>query len=84
MADLERHECRRRGGKYRMRGHAIDDCDEDARGFFWVWNDEYASPVNYCPFCGMKAPRPASETKFFPYQGDSISRSVRDDGYGEP
>src|ERR1035437_732824 len=25
-------------------------------GTFWAGNDEYESQVNYCPFCGAKAP----------------------------
>ena len=39
-------------------GDAIDEgCHEDDRGFFWVGNGEYGSPVAYCPHCGTKAPR---------------------------
>lgn len=37
-------------------GHAIIECWEDDQGQFWVTNDEYANTVNYCPYCGAKAP----------------------------
>jgi len=36
-------------------GEAINSCFEKD-GEFWVGNNEYASQVNYCPFCGEKAP----------------------------
>jgi hypothetical protein len=37
-----------------MNGHAITYCLEDATGL-WCDNDEYATRVNFCPFCGYKA-----------------------------
>lgn len=37
-------------------GGAIDTCEENDDGEFWVSNGEYASQVDYCPFCGIKAP----------------------------
>jgi len=37
-------------------GEAISSCDEDTEGRFWVSNDEYASQVAFCPYCGKKAP----------------------------
>jgi hypothetical protein len=43
-------------------GPAIDECNEDDEGRFWVGNGEYESQVNYCPVCGMKAPRQIEET----------------------
>lgn len=60
-------------------GHAIDNgCEEDERGFFWVGNDEYASPVDFCPFCGTRAPRPAAETDAY------RSRDGRSGAYVSP
>lgn len=40
-------------------GSAITDCYEKERQF-WVENGEYASQVNFCPFCGERAPSPAT------------------------
>jgi hypothetical protein len=37
-------------------GAAIEDCFENEKGEFWVGNGEYGSRVNYCPYCGAKAP----------------------------
>ena len=36
-------------------GGAIYDCEENEDGELWVDNGEYASQVNYCPYCGYKA-----------------------------
>jgi len=37
-------------------GPAIGQCLEKD-GCFWVYSEEeYANIVNYCPFCGVKAP----------------------------
>jgi hypothetical protein len=36
-------------------GAAVTDCWEETSGELWVSNDEYASCVNYCPFCGFEA-----------------------------
>jgi len=36
-------------------GAAVSTCFE-VNGQFWLDNGEYASTVNYCPFCGVKAP----------------------------
>jgi len=36
-------------------GAAITYCYEDADGKLWVTNEEYASQVNFCPYCGSKA-----------------------------
>ncbi len=41
-------------------GSAIDSCYENMAGEFWAGNGEYGSQVNYCPFCGAKAPSPVS------------------------
>jgi len=40
-------------------GVAIDTCYENEYGEFWVGNGEYGTRVNYCPFCGGKAPEQA-------------------------
>ncbi len=37
-------------------GRAVTLCIEDDSGKYWADNVEYASQVNYCPFCGSKAP----------------------------
>jgi hypothetical protein len=44
-------------------GAAIEYCYEDENKKFWVGNGEYGSQVNYCPFCGEKAPIQAKDTK---------------------
>ena len=36
-------------------GKAITYCYEDVDGKLWVTNEEYASQVNFCPYCGFKA-----------------------------
>ena len=56
----------------RLYGKAVDYCYESdgatrgptinqyekipPAGTFWTGNKEYESQVNYCPFCGAKAP----------------------------
>ena len=37
-------------------GSAITICLEYPNGELWVGNREYGSRVNYCPWCGYKAP----------------------------
>lgn len=37
-------------------GQAIKRCEERSDETLWVDNDEYASQVNFCPYCGYKAP----------------------------
>jgi hypothetical protein len=37
-------------------GPAIENCTEDDAGHFVAGNGEYSSYVNFCPFCGEKAP----------------------------
>lgn len=37
-------------------GEAVCDCWEGEDGTFVADNGEYANRVNYCPFCGAKAP----------------------------
>ena len=36
-------------------GPAITVCYEDKDGYLWCDNGEYATCVNFCPFCGYKA-----------------------------
>jgi len=37
-------------------GKAISTyCYEDTDGKLWITNEEYASQVNFCPYCGYKA-----------------------------
>jgi hypothetical protein len=36
-------------------GQAVSSCGENEDGSLWVSNDEYASQVNFCPYCGFKA-----------------------------
>lgn len=38
-------------------GPAIEYCSEDEHGHFTVGNGEYGSYVNFCPYCGAKAPK---------------------------
>ena len=35
-------------------GEAITYCYEDLEGKLWVTNEEYASQVNFYPYCGYK------------------------------
>jgi hypothetical protein len=37
-------------------GPAVDVCYERPDGTFRLSNGEYSSRVNYCPYCGTKAP----------------------------
>lgn len=48
------HRCHRRYDESAC-GEAINECVEDTDGRFWVGNDEYASQVDFCPYCGTKA-----------------------------
>ena len=36
-------------------GVAVTHCYEDNGEKLWVSNDEYASQVNFCPYCGYEA-----------------------------
>ena len=36
-------------------GKAITYCYEDVDGKLWITNEEYASQVNFCPYCGREA-----------------------------
>ena len=48
------HECSAERPKQGY-GAAITCCYSDATGRLWVSNDEYASQVAFCPFCGTTA-----------------------------
>mgnify|MGYP001578585685 FL=1 len=52
------HACYAPKNRQSGRMEAIDYCMEDEHGHFDVSNDEYGSYVNFCPFCGEKAPTP--------------------------
>ena len=39
-------------------GSAIEICEEDADGHFHVSTKQHRTRVNFCPFCGLKAPTP--------------------------
>lgn len=56
QTEQEPHQCEL-NSPYQAYGNAIDDCHEDDEGRFWAGNGEYGSQVNYCPVCGMKAPK---------------------------
>ncbi len=43
----------------RLYGPAFDFCVQDAAGRFWIGDSgrrEYESQVQFCPYCGAKAP----------------------------
>ncbi|MDA3832434.1 MAG: hypothetical protein PF495_03470 [Spirochaetales bacterium] len=50
-----KHICEDTVGENQGYGSAIDRCSEYPDGSFWVDNGEYASRVNFCPFCGKEA-----------------------------
>lgn len=51
------HYCINAGGNP---GSALISCREKPDGSFIASNNEYASPVNFCPYCGAKAPKQVS------------------------
>jgi hypothetical protein len=38
-------------------GDAVDLCYEDSEGKLWVTNGDRGNQVNYCCWCGYKAPQ---------------------------
>lgn len=52
MIDLHKCEGELPEGAY---GPAIEQCMESEDGSLWASNGEYASQVNFCPYCGFKA-----------------------------
>lgn len=55
-----------RGITFSAYGDAILDCTENEKGEFWVDNGEYSSRVNFCPYCGEKAPTQHEELRETP------------------
>ena len=41
------------GGWWRQ---GVSQCQENDKGEFWVSNGECGSQVNFCPYCGARAP----------------------------
>ena len=60
MPDEEKHKCY---GNTPVAGYgaAVCWCEEDEEGRLWVDNGEYSSQVNYCPYCGFRAPTQVPE-----------------------
>ncbi len=44
--------------------HGQEKLPKDLSGTFWVGNGEYWSQVNFCPYCGAKAPVQAALFSF--------------------
>ncbi len=44
-------------------GKAMTYCYEDVDGKLWITNREYASQVNFCPYCGHKAVKDVPEQR---------------------
>lgn len=56
------HECLDDQGRlWNGYGPAVDCCNEDDDGVLIAENGEYGTVVNYCPFCGYKAPKSIEE-----------------------
>jgi len=74
------HSCR---GTYKSgdNGPAIEECDEREDGSFWVGNSEYGSQVNYCPFCGAKAPTPAERPDWYDELDVPVDHTAANKGY---
>ncbi len=53
-----KHHCRgdRLYGPYGSIDDPDYECYENDQGEFWATMGEYSGQVNYCPFCGVKAP----------------------------
>lgn len=32
-------------------------CEENEKGEFWIHGSKFSTKVNFCPFCGRKAPK---------------------------
>jgi hypothetical protein len=61
MDETNWHECTEGMDKYPhgAYGAAITDASIDD-GELWIGNGEYASRVNFCPWCGMAAEKPVA------------------------
>lgn len=55
------HECKAAKAPYKGHGPAIEICEESPEGELWVSNSEYATQVNFCPFCGYEAKKQIKE-----------------------
>lgn len=55
MNETKLHKCENYSAPSSGYGSAIDYCYERENGELWVTNEEYASQVNFCPYCGYKA-----------------------------
>ncbi len=49
------HFCEDDGLPCAMHGDAVTECAETTTGELWASNREYATRVNFCPFCGFAA-----------------------------
>ncbi len=53
------HKCRENyyANDMDLRGYAINECSGETEDdkFLWVFEGDYVSRVNYCPYCGYKA-----------------------------
>lgn len=52
-----KHHCSLLNFPFEAYGSAVNDCIENEFGEFWVDNGEYSTQVNFCPACGVKAPK---------------------------
>lgn len=57
------HKCDMSSYPFNGYGCAVEICEENELGEFWVMNSEYATQVNYCPACGEKATIQVNEDK---------------------
>ena len=56
MSEKVKHKCEGDNPVPNSYGLAITYCEEDEKGRFIVSNEEYGSYVDWCPYCGLKAP----------------------------
>lgn len=59
-----------------IHGDAFSVAYEQADGSLWVENGEYASQVNFCPYCGFKA-----KVQLQPVTEDGGSKWVNPDNF---
>ncbi len=53
--DRSRHRCQGYMPNYDY-STGVQRCRESLWGMFWIEVGEYTTAVNYCPYCGAKAP----------------------------
>lgn len=63
-----------------MHGDAVTKCAEMETGELWVSNGEYASQVNFCPFCGFAARVPVQESALVQERASQFPVMIADDG----